>query len=318
MASETDQLAIDFEEIKTTLEQYPNIKVVQVEGDPPDCYEVEYQIKGLVRNTDGSVQQASQHLMRINLPFGYPHFPPSVKPLTPVFHPDIDPDAVRIASYWQQTPSLAQLILHIGEIIQGETYNLDEPFNQEAADWYAAHPDDFPLENIETAELDTSDLTPDLSFEMEEDDDFDLSMDIESMDIEIPEEDIQAKTAEIQSHLDKGETVSASRILAEIPNASHIPELEAIQQVISSRLNERDQLIQELELLENEDKFTDALELFEKIKKIAIDTPALSDIGQRLRQSQTMLDALCLEGARPMLQRALEVEADEEISLRRG
>ncbi|MCI5222820.1 MAG: hypothetical protein D3924_09155, partial [Candidatus Electrothrix sp. AR4] len=99
MASETDQLSTDFEEVKKILERYPRINLVQVEGDPPNCYEIEYQLKGFIRDADGSVGQASQHLMRINLPFGYPHFPPTVKPLTPIFHPDIDPDAVRIASY---------------------------------------------------------------------------------------------------------------------------------------------------------------------------------------------------------------------------
>jgi ubiquitin-protein ligase len=106
MTSDTDQLAVDFEEVKNTLELYPSIEIIQVEGDPPDCYEIEYQLKGYVRDNDGSIRQGSQHRIRVSLPFGYPHFPPTVKPLPSIFHPDIDPDAVRIADYWQKNPSL--------------------------------------------------------------------------------------------------------------------------------------------------------------------------------------------------------------------
>jgi ubiquitin-protein ligase len=290
MASETDQLATDFEKVKKTLEQYPHIKVVQVEGDPPDCYEVEYQLKGFVRNADGSIEQTSMHLMRINLPFGYPHFPPTVKPLTPVFHPDIDPDAVRIASYWQQTPSLAELILHIGEMICGDKYNLEEPFNQEAADWYAEHPDDLPLDKVQVADGDSADEF----FLDEEDGDLDAGLDVLALEVETPQEDIQETIDEIQAHIDRREIVTASKLLVKISDSS--PELNDIRQVVSSALNERDQLIQELEQLENEDKFTEAFELFEKVKEIAIDTPALSDIGHRLKQSQTMLDAFAATG----------------------
>ncbi|MCI5147022.1 MAG: hypothetical protein D3923_16245, partial [Candidatus Electrothrix sp. AR3] len=119
MASEKEQHTSDFEEIKKTLEQYPAIKIVHTEGDPPKSYEIEYHLTGLIRDPDGSIQKVTQHTISLVLPFGYPHFPPTVKPLTPIFHPDIDPDAVRIASYWQQTPSLANLIHHIGEMICG-------------------------------------------------------------------------------------------------------------------------------------------------------------------------------------------------------
>ena len=135
MASGNDQLTNDFEEVQSTLALYPSIKLIQVEGLPPDSYEIEYLIKGYVRDNDGSINQAENHKVRFSLPFGYPHFPPTVKPLSAIFHPDIDPDAIRITAYWQNNPSLPELIIHIGEMICGKSYNLEDPFNQEAADW---------------------------------------------------------------------------------------------------------------------------------------------------------------------------------------
>ena len=57
-----------------------------------------------------------------------------------------DPAAIRIADQWQKNPSLPDLILHIGEMICGSAYNVEDPFNQEAADWYRNHTDQLPLD----------------------------------------------------------------------------------------------------------------------------------------------------------------------------
>jgi ubiquitin-protein ligase len=152
MPSQTDQRNADLEELKKLFENQPRVKLLQTEGAPPDCYEIEYRLVGLTKAEDGSVSKVSRHVTLITLPFGYPHFPPAVKPLTPVFHPDIDPDAVRISSRWQQEPSLAKLILHIGEMICGKVCNLEDPFNQEAADWYREHAAELPFDSLEGGE----------------------------------------------------------------------------------------------------------------------------------------------------------------------
>jgi len=64
----------------------------------------------------------------------------------------MDPDAVRISSYWHENPSLAKLVLHLSDMICGQAYHLEDPFNQEAADWYAAHAEEFPCEPVATSE----------------------------------------------------------------------------------------------------------------------------------------------------------------------
>lgn len=279
MASETDQLTRDFEEVNKLLTQYPQIHVAQTEGDPPAAYEVEYQLTGLIRQTDGSIGQGSRHLLRISLPFGYPHFPPTVKPLTSIFHPDVDPDAVRIASYWQQNPSLAELMVHMGEMICAKSYNLEEPFNQEAADWYSEHSSEFPLDEIQQGSTD---------FEVDElslEDDSDLGL---SLEIDDQQENIDEQLEEIQSHIDRNEVVIAGKLLTTLSSSS--PEAQRLEKIVSSTLSKRDNLIQKLEELENEDRFTEAYAIFKKVREIAIDTPALSDIGERLQQSQAMLD----------------------------
>lgn len=155
MSTVAQRLLADFDQVKETLVRYSNISIIRTAGEPPDHYEIEYHLKGYKKNPDGTISPADQHRILIDLPFGYPHFPPSVKPLTPVFHPDIDPDAVRIADFWQETPSLAELVLHIGRMICG-TYNPENPFNQEAFDWYEERRDWLPFDNVETTTGDDS------------------------------------------------------------------------------------------------------------------------------------------------------------------
>jgi ubiquitin-protein ligase/DNA-binding transcriptional regulator GbsR (MarR family) len=305
MASETDRRSADFEEIKAALAQQQAIKMAHVEGEPPDCYEIEYRLTGLVRNADGTVRKASQHLVLISLPFGYPHFPPTVKPLTPIFHPDVDPDAVRIASHWQKQPSLAKLIFHIGDMISGGSYSLDDPFNQEAADWYSEHADELPLDSSaqpsdSAAELDLGlelDLGPVESEAAEQDSSFALALEIEEPLSAAPEppRNIEHKLEELRAHVSKKEMTIASRLLAELSAVSGNAALEGIRRTVKAALEERDRLLQELKVVEDEDNFAAAEEILKKIKKVAVDTPDLAEIGRRLQQSKSMLDTFAVK-----------------------
>lgn len=310
MSSETDQLSTDFQAVQGILELYPNIKVINIGGEPPDTYELEYQIKGYMRAIDGSIAVEAQHRVRISLPFGYPHFPPTVKPLSPIFHPDIDPDAVRIASYWQGNPSLADLLLQIGEMICGKVYNLDDPFNQEAADWYAEHLSALPLDSLQMAGVqlddipgDSGDDTLDMLILEDEDDDEDddsedgvagLGLDLEiefdddAEETEEESEDVAAQLKSIQLHIDNKEVVEAGRILADLP--AETSGKFGVEQAISSAMAECDKLIAQAEAEENKGNFDEALELAKKADDIVIDSPELIDLKKRLKNSQLMAD----------------------------
>lgn len=160
MPTVAQHLIADFAQVKNILARYPGISIIQTTGEPPDHYEIEYHLKGYKKNPDGTISPANRHRIQIDLPFGYPHFPPSAKPLTPVFHPDIDPDAVRIADFWQENPSLAELVLHIGKMICG-TYSPENPFNQEAFDWYEERRDWLPFDSVNMATGADSSTQPD-------------------------------------------------------------------------------------------------------------------------------------------------------------
>ena len=289
MVSGPDKLTTDFEEVQNTLELYPSINIIQVEGQPPDKYEIEYLLQGYVRDVDGSIRIGSQHRIRISLPFGYPHFPPTVKPLTSLFHPDIDPDAVRIAAYWQETPTLPELILHIGEMICGKIYNLEDPFNQEAADWYAEHLADLPLDSVHVA-----DIEPDNDAEDKIEDAFDL---LGLEDEESEEINLDEQLELIRLRIEQKEMTAAGELLAEIPESTPVPDREEIEHVITAALRESSKLITEAEALEDKGAIHEAQEVLAQVGTIAADAPGLQALQMRLDQAQILAESFEDDGS---------------------
>ena len=282
MTTGSQQLADDYGQLKEFLELYPHITILRVAGDPPDHYELAYHLRGYVRADDGAVGIGTDHQVRISLPFGYPHFAPIAKPLTPIFHPDVDPAAFRIADHWQQNPSLADLVLRIGEMICGSVYQLDEPFNREAADWYAAHQGQLPLDTLSLADIEQSQDRPDSLAE-----DTFASLGLESDDFldpekEIGEEDVQ----QIRDLIAERKIFTANRLLGEIPATATIPDREEMQQQIGKVLRKTDQFFKLAEQLEGLGKFTEAIEVVDDLLAIAVDAPGAEALRARIQQSQ--------------------------------
>lgn len=145
----TDIYIKDYKALKEKLTRYPGITIVAVDKEPPEQYVIEYRLFGYGYDPSGEIQMLRRHRVEINLPFGYPHFPPTVKPLSRICHPNVAEHAVRIADFWQTNPSLAALVIHLGDMIRGQIYTLEGAFNEEAAKWYAANAGKLPLGELE-------------------------------------------------------------------------------------------------------------------------------------------------------------------------
>lgn len=301
MATDSDQHGNDYEQLKTTLELYPSIQISQVEGDPPDNYEIEYHLKGYVRNPDGSIATAELHRIRISLPFGYPHFAPTVKPLTHIFHPDIDPAAIRIADQWQEKPNLSDLVLTIGEMICGNIYSSEDPFNQEAADWYEQHRDSLPLDVVQIADIDDSD---DERFDTLDDDTF-SSLGLDDDDIFGTEPEVDESQVDmLRLQLEQKNMFTASRTLSEIPESVEIPDRDEIEQTIANALKTSDKLFKKAEQHEDHGQLEEAAQILAEIEAVAADTPGLDSLRNRILKSQSLADTFSIDK---------EEEAQEEI-----
>ena len=69
--------------------------------------------------------------------------------LTPVYHPNIDPQKICIGDHWNAGQSLIELITRIGEMISYQSYNVKSPLNAKAAMWAEQNEASLPLEKVD-------------------------------------------------------------------------------------------------------------------------------------------------------------------------
>jgi len=291
MVTDPEQYTSDYEQLKTTLELYPSIVITQVEGNPPDTYEIEYHLKGYVRNPDGSITTADLHKIRITLPFGYPHFAPTVKPLTHIFHPDIDPAAIRIADLWQKNPNLSDLVLSIGEMICGNNYTIEDPFNQEAADWYEQHRHELPLDVLQIADIDDSGER----FDTLDDDAF-SSLGLDDDDLfDMEAEASESKVDLFHLQINQRNIFAAAKLLADLSPTAQIADREEIEQHIASTLKKADRLFKLAEQQEDQGQLDQAAETLDELESLVADYPGLEQFRNRLFQSQSLAKSFAVD-----------------------
>jgi ubiquitin-protein ligase len=128
---------------------HPFIRILQTEGTPPEKYVLEFRVMGLVPQGEDSGIPGRAHQAEILLTLDYPRRPPLCRMLTPVFHPNIDPQKICIGDHWSAGQNLPQLAVRIAEMIAYQSYNVKSPLNARAAAWAEQHPEQLPLEKAD-------------------------------------------------------------------------------------------------------------------------------------------------------------------------
>jgi len=139
------RLQADYERVTAVFTNHPFIRLLQAEGSPPEKYVFELSLDSLVPVGDDSFAPGAVHRAEIFLPLDYPRRPPFCRMLTPVFHPNIDPQKICIGDHWSAGQSLAQLIVRIGEMLCYQSYNVKSPLNAKAAAWAEQNEAKLPL-----------------------------------------------------------------------------------------------------------------------------------------------------------------------------
>lgn len=143
------RLQADFNRVQTVFSAHPRIRLIAMEGSPPEKYTFEFQVPSLVPGGAEPFSLGAVHRAEVFLPIDYPRRPPFCRMITPVFHPNIDPQKICIGDHWSAGQSLAELIVRIGEMLCYQSYNVKSPLNAEAAAWVQRHEDRLPLERID-------------------------------------------------------------------------------------------------------------------------------------------------------------------------
>lgn len=150
MQSRIRRLNSDYERVASQFgQQNQYIRLAGVEGSPPDRYSIKFNLRGLVEDDDGRVGSRMIHQAEVFLPLDYPRRPPFCRMVTPVFHPNIDPQKICIGDHWSAGQSLADLIVRIAEMLCYQSYNVKSPLNAKAAAWAEQNISMLPLQNAD-------------------------------------------------------------------------------------------------------------------------------------------------------------------------
>ena len=141
------RLQADFEKLSDYARRHPRLRLISFEGQPPELYQLEYQVVGL-RQIDDQLQVVKNHIVEIRLPRDYPRTPPQCRMLTPIFHPNIAPHAICIGDHWSAGEPLWSMVARIGEMIAYQSYNTKSPLNGEAARWVEQNLARLPLDRV--------------------------------------------------------------------------------------------------------------------------------------------------------------------------
>jgi hypothetical protein len=95
---------------------------------------------GLERDAvTGDVRRRNYHEVAVELGAAYPRLMPELTWRTPVFHPNISASGVvclgGYATHWVPSLTLAELCRMLWDMLRYENFDLDSPYNREAAVW---------------------------------------------------------------------------------------------------------------------------------------------------------------------------------------
>lgn len=140
------RLQADSERVAAAFADHPHIALEESEGAPPERYVYQIRVSGLIPSREGRPEQVETHRAEVFLPLDYPQMPPFCRMLSPVFHPNINPQKICIGDHWSADQTLDSLVVRIAEMICFQSYNTKSPLNAEAAAWAEQNIDKLPLQ----------------------------------------------------------------------------------------------------------------------------------------------------------------------------
>ena len=146
------RLQADYKQITSVFTKHPYVQIVDMQGNPPDKYVFEIRVDGLVPKGDNSFHVRSVHRTEVFLPLDYPRRMPFCRMITPVFHPNIDPQKICIGDHWSAAQSLGLLVVRIAEMLCYQSYNVKSPLNANAAAWAQENLSRLPLQKVDLSE----------------------------------------------------------------------------------------------------------------------------------------------------------------------
>lgn len=134
----TDLKALEKLRDESTILQFETTRAPY--NSPPEGYVVRFRGKGLWRpDRTTDVLLRDQHEVSIHLGASYPRMMPDLAWKTPIFHPNISASGVvclgGYGTHWVPSLNLDELCGMLWDMIRYENYDVESPYNREAALW---------------------------------------------------------------------------------------------------------------------------------------------------------------------------------------
>jgi ubiquitin-protein ligase len=307
MAIANEQLKLIFADLQNSFENNHNITIKPLDGEFSEKYEVQYSIRGVAQDNNGSVVGSKDHSMLVSIPFGFPHFPPSCKPLSTTFHPDFDKEAICIGDFWNKDRSLVELIIHIAQMISGEKYSTENAFNEAAVAWYRTNSKKLPFEKLGYSEEPEEVISPPeivedfevaRSVDTLDDSDFIDSPDYLGLELKQDEEEDeeisfppsaqsskQGPQEKIHLLIRQKKYFQLSTVLAKLSNEEYFEDSEEIEKNVEDVLNNARKLQKEADELEHQGNAAEALRFLEQVAELVPDFPNIKENISRTRKT---------------------------------
>ncbi len=113
-------------------------------GGPPETYLIRFHGEGLWRaDGDTDVLIRERHEVSIQLGASYPRSMPELQWRTPIFHPNISGSGIvclgGYGTHWVPSLNLDELCAMLWDMIRYENFDIESPYNREAAIWAKTH-----------------------------------------------------------------------------------------------------------------------------------------------------------------------------------
>ncbi|MGA2500295.1 MAG: hypothetical protein ABSH20_21345, partial [Tepidisphaeraceae bacterium] len=142
-----ERLENEWRRLQRAFAYHPHVRVMALEGDPPDQYQIDYRFRTVLMDEAGQLQYSTTCSVHVWLPPEFPHEPPLVRPVSDLFHPNVVPEGINIDRYWTSTRStLVDVVAGVGAMLCYQDFDAENAWNPAAAEWTHANPRIFPLD----------------------------------------------------------------------------------------------------------------------------------------------------------------------------
>ena len=283
-------------ELSTAFATHPVISVEAIGSTHSEKFRVTFRCLGLFTDENEEVKKSNEHIIEVTIPFGFPLFPPSCKPLTPIFHPDFDPDSIYLGDFWNQDRTCTELLEFLGKMITGQIYSKENSLNENASEWYITHAKQFPLtgSNEPVTQEESSENIHDLELDTVKEDDFSTDfnyLSLESSDLAIDQPAAPFSKSEeydlelLKKRLTQKRFQQLDRELTAIPKSVNFTERDSLRKQTDTALIASQKLQKKAQQSEAEGNLPKALEIYRKAQSTVADLYGVEKTIQRIQQA---------------------------------